>query len=190
MADKDQLMLEKTLEELGARSRSRRQDAAHLIAVVSQEHPDLLLSHVDTLVAALDVPEAQTRRDVLSALDALATLKPDLVNGMLDGVETALFDEGSSTVRLAAFKLLAHYGETSPEASRQVWPLLDEAIQCFHGDPEFREMLQALLGFVKSDGVDPSVKQALAKRLEFDAEGLSSGFIKRYSHQIIEAVNG
>lgn len=52
-----------------------------------------------------------------------------------EGAETALFDEISSTLRYAAFRLLCVWGATSVERSREAWPILDEAIQCYHGRP-------------------------------------------------------
>jgi len=71
--------------------------------------------------------------------------------------------------------------------SEKVWPLLDEAIQCYHGDYEYQDMLIALIGF--SEGkIAPSVKEGLKERMAFDAEK-SKGALKRRSQQIIDNLN-
>ena len=71
--------------------------------------------------------------------------------------------------------------------SEKVWPLLDEAIQCYHGDYEYQDMLIALIGF--SEGkIAPSVKEGLKERMAFDEEK-SKGALKRRSQQIIDNLN-
>ena len=109
----------------------------------------------------------------------------DEVAPAFEAAETALFDEDSAPVRLAGFVFLCRFGATSEERSDQVWPLLDEAIQCYHGDPEYRDMLVALLAFVQ-DAASAATKAALAERLKFDAENGAS-YVKSFSAQIIQA---
>ena len=109
----------------------------------------------------------------------------DEVAPAFEAAETALFDEDSAPVRLAGFVFLCRFGATSEERSDQVWPLLDEAIQCYHGDPEYRDMLVALLTFVQG-AASAATKAALAERLKFDAENGAS-YVKSFSAQIIQA---
>ena len=97
---------------------------------------------VGSLMDALERPEAQTRWEVLDALTALVDEHAEEVAPAFEAAETALFDEDSAPVRLAGFVFLCRFGATSEERSDQVWPLLDEAIQCYHGDPEYRDMLR------------------------------------------------
>ena len=104
-----------------------------------------------------------------------------------EGVEFPLFDDGSATVRLSAFVFLCRLGASSPERSDEVWPLLDEAIQCYHGDAEYRDMLVALLGLARGSASD-ATRKALAARVSFDAES-GSGYIKSFSEQIVQALS-
>lgn len=166
-------------------NRRRRQESAHLISQVADSNPDLVLSMLDQIKEALFRNEAQTRWECLDALTKVAQDHPDEVADAYDGAENSLFDEGSAAVRLSAFRFLAIYGSTSPEASDKVWPLLDEAIQCYHGDPEYRNMLMALVTFAEGDISDAS-REALSDRMAFDAKS-GHGYIRSFSNDIIKA---
>ena len=172
------------IEQLGSANRRRRQEASHQLAIMAKYHPDALVGCEAPLEEALFRPEAQTRWECLDALSDLATIEPAEVLGAFEGAESSLFDEDSAAVRLAAFRFIARVGATSPEHSDKAWPLLDEAIQCFHGDPEYRDMLLALIEFVKGD-ISDEARSALVSRVEFDAKK-GSGYIKAFSQQIIE----
>lgn len=173
------------IQELAGSSRRRRQEVAHKIATVAKADPTMVTPFVDSLVDALDRPEAQTRWEVLDALAALAEEHAEDVACAFEGAETALFDEDSAPVRLAAFVFLCRYAAASEERSDEAWPLLDEAIQCYHGDAEYRDMLVALLAMVQGKA-SVATKQALAARLKFDSENGVS-YIKGFSAEIIQA---
>ena len=173
------------VEELAGSSRRRRQEVAHTIATVAHTDASMVTPFVGSLMDALERPEAQTRWEVLDALTALVDEHAEEVAPAFEAAETALFDEDSAPVRLAGFVFLCRFGATSEERSDQVWPLLDEAIQCYHGDPEYRDMLVALLAFVQG-AASAATKAALAERLKFDAENGAS-YVKSFSVQIIQA---
>ena len=173
------------VEELAGSSRRRRQEVAHKIATVAHADANMVTPFVGSLMDALERPEAQTRWEVLDALTALVDEHAEEVASAFEAAETALFDEDSAPVRLAGFVFLCRFGATSEERSDQVWPLLDEAIQCYHGDPEYRDMLVALLAFVQG-AASAATKAALAERLKFDAENGAS-YVKSFSAQIIQA---
>ena len=181
---KDGASLEALVERLKGSRRRGRQEAAHEIAVLAKADPQSLVTYADDLVDALDRPEAQTRWEMLDALTSVTSVDASVVAAGFDGAEASLFDDGSAIVRLAAFKFLSCYGATSERASDAVWPLLDEAVQCYHGDPEYHDMLVSMLEFARGSLSEKS-RDALAARVAFDAEsgrggrtgavGLSSG---------------
>ena len=175
------------IEELSGSSRRRRQEVAHQIALTARAHPEAVAPYVDDLIDALFRPEAQTRWEVLDALSSIAGTDPDLVAGAFDGAEASLFDDGSATVRLAAFVFLCRLGASSEKRSDEVWPLLDEAIQCYHGDAEYRDMLAALLGLAQGSP-SADTKENLAARVRFDAEN-GGGYIKSFSQEIVQALS-
>lgn len=184
MAEIDEGRLAELLEELSGSSRRRRQEVAHELATLAREDPGALVAHVDELIDALERPEAQTRWEVLDALSAVAEVNADAVAGAFDGAEASLFDDASATVRLAAFVFLCRYAASSPERSDEAWPLIDEAVQCYHGDAEYRDMLAALLGLARGSASD-ATRAALADRVRFDAES-GSGYIKSFSQEILQ----
>lgn len=183
---------DRLIDELSGPVRRMRQEAASTLATMAYEQPDKIESDiervVDALADALFRPEAQTRWEALGALCKIAETHPDLVEQAYEGAETSLFDENSSRVRIEAFRMLASLGTTSPERATKVWPLLDEAIQCFHGDPGYRAMLDSLAGFA-AGAADSDVKDALVDRLTFDAES-GRGYIKSCSQIVIAAAKG
>lgn len=186
MEDTETSEVASLVEELSGSSRRRRQEVAHKIAVTAKANPDAVAPYAEELIDALFRPEAQTRWEVLDALSSIADHDPDLVAGAFDGAEASLFDDGSATVRLAAFVFLCRLGASSEERSDEVWPLLDEAIQCYHGDAEYRDMLAALLGLAQGNA-SAATREALAARVRFDAEN-GSGYIKSFSGEILQAL--
>lgn len=183
--------LERLTEELSGPSRRTRQEAAHSLAQMARDNRSELEesaeSVVPALIDALYRPEAQTRWESLDALCELAPTKPRLVAEAFDGAEASLFDEDSSRVRIAAFRLLARIAAVSPELSDRAWPMLDEAIQCFHGDQGYRDMLTALLELAGGNA-SAQTKKALAARMSFDAES-GRGYVKSISTDIIKAAS-
>lgn len=185
-------MLDRLMSELAGPNRRIRQDASHMLAEMARDHQDQFEGKLDAVVPALaDAlfrPEAQTRWESLDALYELAAAHPDVVVQAYDGAEASLFDETSSRVRIASFRLLARLGSKSAELSDKVWPLLDEAIQCFHGDPGYRDMLASMLEFVQGEASAES-KAALVDRISFDAEN-GRGYVKVQSAEIVKAAEG
>lgn len=177
--------IEAFIESLSNPSRRRRQEAAHEIAEIAQTTPEAFEGRVEDLIDALYRPEAQTRWEILAALASLSESYGNEVIKAFDGAEASLFDDTSSTVRLAAFLFLTRYGATSQKHSDQAWPLLNEAIQCYHGDAEYYDMLVGTLNFAKG-AVSKETKAALKERFAFDAEN-ATGYIQKFSAEIVAA---
>ena len=177
--------IESFIESLSNPSRRRRQEAAHEIAEIAQTTPEAFAGRVEDLIDALYRPEAQTRWEILAALASLSESYGNEVIKAFDGAEASLCDDTSSTVRLAAFLFLTRYGATSQKHSDQAWPLLNEAIQCYHGDAEYYDMLVGTLNFAKG-AISKETKTALKERFAFDAEN-ATGYIQKFSAEIVAA---
>ena len=184
---KSQDILPAVVAALSESTRRKRQSAASVLAQVAKMDPELLVPYVDDFVDALNRPEAQTRWESLDVLTALVSMESRSCDKAIPGAETALFDEGNGFVRLAALRFLCTLGATTENRSQKVWPLLDEAIQCYHGDYEYQDMLQALIAF-SSGKLAPEVKQGLVDRVSFDAQH-AKGAMKRRSQQIIDELS-
>ena len=185
LVEKDSSALDALVEDLSSASRRKRQFAARVVALLAAQDAELLAPHIDALIDALYRPEAQTRWEVLDALTCLVPEHAKEVGAAFEGAEAALFDELSSTLRFSAFNLLATWGASERGRSKKVWPILDEAIQCYHGDLEYRDMLACLHTFAEGK-IAGEVAEELAGRLQFDAQSGKGAFIKSRSAEIYD----
>jgi hypothetical protein len=183
---KDEI-LARLVEELSGASRRSRQIASSVIGAVARRNPERIAPYADALVDALNRPEAQTRWECLDALTEIVPIESRACDKAVGGAESALFDEENGPVRLAAMRFLCKLGATTENRSEKAWPLIDEAIQCYHGDLEFQDMLVAVIGF--SEGkLAADVKTALSSRMAFDASN-AKGALKKRAQQIIDNIN-
>lgn len=176
------------VQQLAGTNRRMRQEAAHLLAIAARQNIEYVMGITDTLIDALTLPEAQTRWECLDILSEIATVEPNKVLDAYDGAEEALFDDLSASVRLSAFRFLCRYGAISPECATRAWTLMSEAIQCYHGDPEYREMLVKLVEFAQGN-IGDEVRALLVERMQFDAKN-GRGFMKAYSTEICAMAGG
>lgn len=176
------------LEELEGSSRLKRQKAAGVLAAVAKANPSAVAAHSDAFVDALNRPEARTRWECLDVLSCVIAVDSRACDKAIAGAEMALFDEESGPVRLAAMRFLCKLGATTENRSEKVWPLIDEGIQCYHGDLEFSDMLSAVTDFAGGK-LAAGVKAELVERMSFDASN-GKGALKRRAQQIIDNVQG
>jgi hypothetical protein len=179
----DPNVLEGVVHALSGEDRGARQAAASIVREVALRQPQLLKGYADELADALHRPESQTRWEVLGVFERLVSVDARLVDKALDGAETGLHDEESGVVRLAAFRLLCSYGATTARRSERIWPLIDEALRCYHGDPEFLAMLSSVQRLCSGHASD-KVKLAAAERMDFDAQN-AKGLLGRRAKQIV-----
>ena len=181
----DPKLLQQVIDALSGDERRARQSAASVVRAIAEIDPTVLKPFAGELADALHRPESQTRWEVLGTFEKLVGVDARLVDRALPGAETALHDEESGVVRLAAFRLMCSYGATTAHRSERVWPLVDEAIRCYHGDTEFPGMLTSVIEMV-TGGASDAVKIAAAERMLFDSEN-GKGLLKRRASSIVAA---
>lgn len=181
-----EMTLEELFEGLSASSRRQRQIASKAIAERARADCMSVVPFANRLLDSLECPEAQTRWECLSALSLVMDEDASVGRRAIDGAEFSLFDETNGPVRLAAFRFLCKVGSRCSEDSLAVWPLLDEALQCYHGDPEFMDMMSAIAAFAQTDIAD-EVRTGLIGRLSFDAAN-GRGAIRRRSKAILDSL--
>lgn len=186
LALRDSDTLHALTEQLSASSRLRRQKAAAVLAACAHIDAQAVSSFSDEFVDALNRPEARTRWECLDALTNIIAVDSRSCDKAIPGAETALFDEESGPLRLAAMRFLCRLGSTTENRSEKVWPLIDEGIQCYHGDVEFNDMLSAVFDFAGGK-LAPGVRAELVERMSFDASN-GKGALKRRAQQIIDNV--
>ena len=176
--------LEVLVESLSSTSRRERQEAATKLAALAKSDPGSLVPYGSAVIEALGLPEAQTRWKCLDILTLLVSYDSRTCDKAIAAAETSLFDEESGPVRLAAMRFLCRLGSTTENRSEKTWPLIDEAIQCYHGDPEFQDMLVAVVDF-SAGKLSAHVREGLVGRMTFDATN-GRGALKRRAQQIID----
>lgn len=181
----DHQVLQTIIDSLCGEARRARQFSATIVSAIAKEDPSVLEPSIDSLVDALHRPEAQTRWEILDALCYMIPLCLERSDEVQEGAEESLWDEESGPARMAAFKFLCLLGASGPETSEEVWPSLDEAIQCYHGDLEFNDMLGELVVFANGN-VSDDVKEKLAHRMAFDAKN-GKGVLGNKASTIVEA---
>ena len=165
-------------------SRRERQHAASAICAIAKQNPETLVEHIDAFIDALNRPEAQTRWELLEALTILVDYDSKACAKAVPEAEGSLFDEESGPVRLGAMRYLCKLGGTTANRSDKVWPLIDEAIQCYHGDLEFNDMLIALID-LSNGKLSDDVKKAFLDRMSFDAQN-SKGTLGKRARTIVD----
>lgn len=183
MTDDAEALVALSVENLQGRSRRSRQEASQILARLAKDDPESVADHADALIAALEVHEAQTRWQCLEALADIARVAPESILEGFDGAEAALFEEGSPSMRVAAFRFMVCYSMVSPERSAEAWPIMAEALQCYHGDPEYRDMLICLRDLVGAD-LDANVRANLLSRMAFDSKQ-GRGLVRAYATDIM-----
>ena len=177
-------MVKEVVGKLADAPRRERQIAASAIHLAAKADAKRFVDYIPVLIDALNRPEAQTRWECLETLTLLVEFDSRTCSKAIPEAEAALFDEESGPVRLGAMKFLCKLGSTTAARSEKVWNLIDEGIQCYHGDLEFNDMLLAITDF-SAGKISDQVKVELRERMSFDAEN-GKGSLQRRAQQIID----
>jgi len=171
------------VDALSHSSRLTREYVSQALCDIAHTMPEQLLEHSDAFIDALYRPEAPTRYNSLAILLILASNDMRLIDRAWDGVEECLYDEESGMVRLGAFRIFTAYGATTPPRSKKVWPLISDALRCYHGDPEFMNMLNEFITMLKGN-ISDEVKDEACEQFRFNAEN-ATGLFKRKALEIV-----
>ena len=180
-------LLKETVEQLEGSSRRNRQRAASVMCAISKTAPEVLAPFIGDMVDALNRPEIQTRWECLEALSRMVAVDSRACDKAIEGAENALFDEGNDLLHLAAMRFLCALGATTEKRCEKIWPLIDEGMQCYHGDPAFQDMLVAIIDFSKGK-IGDDAKAGLKGRRSFDAAN-AKGVLGVRAKQIVENVS-
>ena len=95
-------VLNALIADLEGSSRRKRQAAASTLSVAASMKPEVLTEFSNVFVDALNRPEAQTRWECLDILTNIVGVESRLCDKAIPGAESALFDEDSGPLHLAA----------------------------------------------------------------------------------------
>lgn len=176
-------ILDDYIQKLKGADRHDRQLSAQVIYGIAKQDSKIIAPYISNVIDALSRPENQTRWLALDTITLLVSEESRKCEKVIEPAEVALFDEGSGFLRLSAYRFLCEFGKTSATRSKKVWSLIDEATQCYHGDPEFFDMLKCLIDFSAGD-LDKQVKKELVKLMTYDAT-FSKGKLQEKAKLII-----
>ena len=141
-------------------SQLKRKNAAKVLTERVKAKPEDFKKNIPDFVDALSRPEAQTRWLALECLTFLVPQDAKACKAAIEGAEEALFDEKTALIRESAVRFLSRYGASSMQRSKEVWPLIKEALQQFHGEIEYDKILNRI-NFFAAGKLDANVKKDL-----------------------------
>lgn len=173
------------LKLLSGPSRLNRKNAAKTLYARVSENPEKFKKQINKFIDALKRPEAQTRWLCLDILSKMVSVDANACKDAIEGAEEALFDEKTSLIRVSAIRFLCRYGASSMTRSKEVWPLIKEAIQQFHGELEFDEMLGFVIYFA-SGKLNADVKKDLGKVIRQNQDSVGGPTEQRFKKILSE----
>jgi hypothetical protein len=175
----DLAILEEAAALLAYADKQVRAGAGKIMEQVAVSRPDLVVGYGPHLLAALELPERQTRWMAIHTLGLCASLEPETALKAFPKAEAFIRQKSGACLWGATLKYLRDLGAVSPEHARLVFPLLEEALR----DVPRQEKL-ALQGFLKLfEHADAAMR---AKIAEYAAAYLSheSATVRRMARQV------
>ena len=169
---------EELVKVMAGPSRISRKNAAKYLLGYVKEDPKAHKEYIPDFIDALSRPEAQTRWQALDCLTYLVDIDPKSCKDAVEQVEEALFDDRSGLVRESAVRFLCHYGATSKVRSKEVWPLIKEALQQNHGELDFDKIL-GYINFYAAGKINDDIKKELRAVVKDIANSVSGPTKKR-----------
>ena len=161
------------------------EEAARLASV--ENSADALSALIDDLSSS----SRRTRQLAARVVNLLAQREPEMLVPFIEQLVDALYRPEAQTrwEVLDALTLLApgNAKECGAAYEGAESALFDEAIQCYHGDLEYRDMLALLFAFAHGQ-IAGSVAAELAGRLQFDAENGKGSYLRVRSREIYDAL--
>jgi vesicle coat complex subunit len=138
-------------------------DCAEVFTEVAKEAPALVAPYVDRLVPLLGHRDTRVRWEATHAVALVAALVPDRISPLLPDLAAKIQHDRSVIVRDSAVKALGEYGRSGPQAAREAFPLLRDALAAWEGK-HAKLVLEAMS---KLGDVEPALRpevQAAAQR--------------------------
>jgi vesicle coat complex subunit len=141
-------------------------DCAEVFTEVAKEAPALVAPYADRLIPLLGHRDTRVRWEAMHALALVAALVPDRIAPLLLNLAARIQRDPSVIVRDSAVLALGEYGRSGPEAAREAFPLLRNALAAWEGK-HAKLVLEAMskLGDVEP-ALRPEVRAAARRCLD------------------------
>jgi hypothetical protein len=150
---KDAAILDKVAAGLALDDRKLLGDCVEVFTEVAKENPALVAPYAAQIIPLLGHRDTRVRWEATHALALVAALVPDQIAPLLPDLAHKIEGDRSVIVRDCAVKALGEYGRSSPEAARQTFPLLGEALKAWQG----KHAKLVLEGMAKLLAVEPAL---------------------------------
>jgi hypothetical protein len=108
-------------------------DCVEVFTEVAKVDPALVAPYVQRLTPLLGHKDTRVRWEATHALALVAALVPDQIAPLLPDLMAKIERDRSVIVRDCAVIPLGEYGRSGPEAARQAFPLLSDALEAWDG---------------------------------------------------------
>jgi hypothetical protein len=129
-------------------------DCIEVFTEVAKENPALVAPYAEQLTPLLGHKDTRVRWEATHAVALVAALVPDQVELLLPDLIGKIERDRSVIVRDCAVRAVSEYGLSGPEAARQAFPLLRQALEAWEGK-HAKLVLEGLEGL---RGVDPALE--------------------------------
>lgn len=140
-------------------------DCVEVFTEVAKESPALVAPFARQLTPLIDHRDTRVRWEANHALALVAALVPEQIAPLLPNLAAKIEQDRSVIVRDSAVKALGEYGRSGPEAARQAFPLLEDALEAWEGK-HAKLVLEAM---AKLLAVEPALRpdvQAAAQKCQ------------------------
>jgi len=108
-------------------------DCAEVFTEVAKENPALVAPYVDRVIPLIGHKDTRVRWESTHALALVASLVPEQIAPLLPDLVAKIESDKSVIVRDYAVRALGEYGRSGPEAAREVFPYLLQALEVWDG---------------------------------------------------------
>ena len=108
-------------------------DCVEIFTEVVKVDPALVAPYAEHLIPLLGHKDTRVRWETTHALALVAALVPDQIQPLLPDLVAKIEGDRSVIVRDCAVIALGEYGRSGPEAARQAFPLLSDALVAWEG---------------------------------------------------------
>ena len=133
-------------------------DCVEVFTEVAKEQPSLVAPYAEHLISLLGHKDTRVRWEATHAIALVAALVPEQIAPLLPDLMAKIERDRSVIVRDCAVIALGEYGRSGPEAAREVYPLLREALEAWDG----RHARWALVGMANLLAVEPALGPEVA----------------------------
>jgi hypothetical protein len=150
-------ILDEVAAGLALSDRKLLADCVEVFTEVAKVNPALVAPYAAQIIPLLGHKDTRVRWEATHAVALVAALVPDQIAPLLPDLAAKIERDKSVIVRDCAVIALGEYGRSGPEAARQAFPLLREALKMWEG----KHAKLVLEGMDKLLAAEPALRPAV-----------------------------